>query len=97
MNKEEIKLAREAYGLQDACNLSGVVHAFSEILTELQRIAYERNEGTDWVNRHFISTVIADKIAQLTGTQSVSNNAVDKAWETLHNVIFEAKYEQQCN
>lgn len=58
--------AKEAIVVQDACNLSGVVHKFSQILTEvLWPEARKQEKGTDWVNRHPISIMFTDKIASL--------------------------------
>lgn len=62
--------AQTALDVQDACNLSGVVFAFSRILTEvLWPEAHSTGKGTDWVNTHPISVLFADKIAHLTGIQ----------------------------
>jgi hypothetical protein len=61
----ESEMAQVALQVQDAVNLSGVVHRFSGVLTELWRVANERNEGTLWVNTHPVSVLFADKIADL--------------------------------
>jgi len=66
-NKTEQELIEIALGIQDASNLSGVVHSFSEALSRLWEIAHEKNEGTRWVNRHRISRLFADKIISLSG------------------------------
>jgi len=50
-----------ALDVQDACNLSGVVHSFAEVLP---RIREEAND-TDKINRHPISVMYASKIAHL--------------------------------
>ena len=64
---------RSALAAQDACNLSGIVHSFANILTDLQVEAAEQGEGTEWVNNHPISILFADKIADLTcgGTRQI--------------------------
>lgn len=55
-------LAKEAMDVQDACNLSGVVHGFSRAITEL-RSYYD----STWdINTHPISVMWASKIASLT-------------------------------
>ncbi len=59
------ELAREALGVQDACNLSGVVHAFSRVMKALGDAP--ECTGTDWKNRHPIAILFASKIASLTG------------------------------
>lgn len=62
--------AKEAITVQDACNLSGVVHAFSRIMSEvLWPEAHQLGKGTDWVNQHPISVMFSSKIASLTGSE----------------------------
>lgn len=58
---------RDAILVQDACNLSGVVHSFSRIMTRVWIEARKRGKGTDWVNEHPICVLFANKIANLTG------------------------------
>jgi len=53
--------------VQDACNLSGVVHTFSGIISKIWDEANARKEGTDWVNHHPICRLFAEQIAHLTG------------------------------
>lgn len=65
--KTENELIREAWLVQDACNLSGVVHSFSRSISRLWQIADEENRDTFWVNQHIISKLYADKIKQLAG------------------------------
>lgn len=58
--------------VQDACNLSGVVHSFSAVITKVRNtLALERNGNysTDDVNRHPICVMYASKIASLTGCE----------------------------
>jgi hypothetical protein len=58
------QLASEALSVQNACNLSGVVHSFSRALTDLR--ANLPNAGTDEINNHPISLLYASKIESLT-------------------------------
>jgi hypothetical protein len=53
--------AREAIVMQDACNLSGVVHAFSRAMS----VVRENASGTDEANVHPIAVLFADKIMDL--------------------------------
>jgi hypothetical protein len=48
-----------------ACNLSGVVHSFSGVLTRIWDEAREQGEGTNWVNQHPISRMYAYAINKL--------------------------------
>lgn len=65
MTRTEAQLAREALDVQDACNLAGVAHSFSRVITDLCAVARERGEGTEWVNTHPVSVLFSDKIASL--------------------------------
>jgi hypothetical protein len=65
------QLARDALDVQDACNLSGVVHAFSNVMTALREHARAGNwENTDKLNHHPIAIMWASKIASLTGCEN---------------------------
>jgi len=81
------ELATEALQVQDACNLSGVLHAWSRSITEL-RVLLEGQTGfsTDKLNRHPISVVWADKVASLTGTQNDTKSVFD-AFGWCHDLI----------
>jgi hypothetical protein len=64
------ELAKEAIAVQDACNLSGVVHGFSRAITRLRTLLEAQGKGgTDNVNRHPICVLWADKIADLAGRE----------------------------
>ena len=59
------EMATEALRVQDASNLSGVVHCWSEVLTNLWEIARKDNHDTKWVNEHPISKLFAEKCYDL--------------------------------
>ncbi len=62
------EMAEEGLAVQDACNLSGVVHSFSRIITEVRnRLEAEGKGGTHNVNTHPVCVIFANKIASLTG------------------------------
>jgi hypothetical protein len=63
-------LAAEALAAQDACNLSGVVHSFAEVLDDLWLHAQAAGQGTDWVNRHPITRAFVGKLASLSHLQN---------------------------
>jgi hypothetical protein len=63
------ELAQQALDIQDASNLSGVVHSFSRAMEVLWAEARAHNHGTDWVNAHPIATLFIDKLASLNRTQ----------------------------
>jgi hypothetical protein len=61
----EPKDYQDALMVQSACNLSGVVHSFSETLSKIWDEARETGKDTDWVNKHPICTLFAEQIAHL--------------------------------
>lgn len=69
MAKTEQELIKEAIQVQDACNLSGVVHSFSRAMNDLWAIANVTGsgKGTDWINTHRVSRLYASKIQSLSG------------------------------
>lgn len=54
-----------ALDIQDACNLSGVVFAFAEIMERLCDEASELKKDTNWKNTHPIVVLFADKLLAL--------------------------------
>jgi len=75
----------EALAVQNASNLSGVVHSFSRVLEIL------RGEGlsTDEIAAHPITRCWADKIASLTGIQD--DLVAFEAFNAVHNHIEQEK------
>lgn len=70
--------AQSALDVQDACNLSGVVHSFSKVVTILRE---QRDcNGTTWVNEHPVSILYSAKIASLTGVAHIAEG-FEKAWD----------------
>lgn len=68
MAKTEQELIKEAIQVQDACNLSGVVHSFSRAMSDLWAIANASGgKGTDWINTHRVARLYASKILSLSG------------------------------
>jgi hypothetical protein len=64
-DEEMTMMVINAINVQDACNLSGVVHSFSRILSHLWIYANEHGYGTYWVNLHPLSVLFANKITSL--------------------------------
>lgn len=77
MEKTIKDLANEALLVQDACNLSGIVHSFSRAITRLRELYPDK--GTEFYNTHPVCVLFSDKIASLTGSDSSS--AFEKAYE----------------
>ena len=66
--------SQKALDIQDACNLGGVVLAFHDVIEAVWDEANRQKKGTDWVNRHPICVLFADKIEQLTGKTNTTTN-----------------------
>ena len=76
------ELAQEALDVQDACNLSGVVHGWSRSMSRLYEILREQKEfsGTDQVNHHPINQLWASKVQDLAGMGLSDYEAFSKAY-----------------
>jgi hypothetical protein len=71
--------AQQALDIQDACNLSGVVHAFDRAMTALCEESRRIGTGTDWRNTHPIVTMHLLKLAELNGCGSTLHESYDAA------------------
>lgn len=86
MKKTMKDFAREALQVQDACNLSGVVHSWSRMLPELRECVEEECKqnnvsfSTDLFNAHHINVMFANKIASLSGATHDDEVSVSFAW-----------------
>lgn len=69
----ELRDYEDALACQSACNLSGVVHSFSKVVSKIWDESNAANEGTDWVNTHPICRLYAEQIAHLSGAGSPTN------------------------
>lgn len=74
------KAAKDALTVQDACNLSGVVHAFARAMTVIR----ESTPGTEDANRHPVAVLFADKIMDLVGRPDLS--AYGKAYDSCKEI-----------
>jgi len=75
MSKTIQQLAQEAIDVQDACNLIAVLHGYARAMSCLNEIV----KGTDATRLHPIAQAWADKVASLTGTQSLGADVAMKA------------------
>lgn len=85
MSKTIKELAQDALDVQSACNLSGVIHAFSRTITKLRELL--PGVGTDAINTHPICILWSDKIAALTGTQTIGHDNVSAAYDAIYKLI----------
>ena len=75
---EKSLISEHSYQLTEfahsACNLSGLVHDLSRILTnEIWPEARRLGHGTDWVNQHPIVICFVNQIMYLSGADDFSN------------------------
>ena len=71
----------EALQVQNACNLSRVVIAFSRVLQKLR----DSGLGNDAIHSHPLTRVWADKIASLTGIQDPGNANACEAFNAVQS------------
>jgi len=65
--------AQQALDVQDACNLSGVLHSLDQIVSQILWPEARRiGKGTDWVNRHAIVSAFLYKLMDLNGGETDS-------------------------
>lgn len=73
-----------AYQVQDACNLSGVLYSMVEALKRVRAEAAARRLGWDWASQHPIMVLYLDKVHHLMQTQPLfDNRIVDQAYDIL--------------
>jgi hypothetical protein len=71
--------AQAALDCQNACNLSGVVRTFNEVVSEVLWPESRRNGGgTRFVNQHPISTLFLIKLSALNGCDCFCSEATNK-------------------
>jgi hypothetical protein len=76
-NRTMYDLVKNALQVQDAVNLSGIIHSFSRDISRLRillELAYKEGGSptrfsTDLLNRHPICIMWSSKIADLTGSE----------------------------
>ena len=80
------QLAQKALDVQNACNLSGVLHTFDNVIRMLWVHARSQNQGTDWVNEHAIVIVFLDKLNSLAGIQKFNYEKVEAAYASVYEL-----------
>lgn len=58
---------QDALDIQNASNLSGLVHSLPAVVDAVWQEAYEQKEGTEDVNTHPVLTLWLDKLCTLAG------------------------------
>lgn len=57
----------DALEVQNACNLSGILHSWAAIMTKIREEASALGKGSDYINTHPVNVLFADKVRSLTG------------------------------
>lgn len=83
-------MARMALDVQDACNLSGVVHTWSKILPQLRKLvegdckANGKDFSTDVLNRHPVNVMFCNKLASLSGCNDPVSPSGDEGFSDAY-------------
>ena len=87
--KEDVpfELAKLANTVQNACNLSGVVHSFDKVVSKIWDLANAKKKGTDWVNHHPVTVMFVYKLCDLCD----AHGEWDKAEELVAEVLLEGE------
>lgn len=85
-NRTLEQLAEEAILVQDACNLSGVIHAWSRAISRLRQLT---NLGTDDLNTHPINVMWASKVGSLTRIGEGDYQKFSDAYDYCKNLVGE--------
>ena len=59
------KTYKQWWQAMDACNSSGLIHAFPKVVDEIWEEARERSQGTAYVNSHPLVIIFARKLLDL--------------------------------
>lgn len=79
------ELAQLALDVQNASSLSGVVHSFSDVVSEVRaRLEGEGKQSTSNINNHPVCVLFSDKIGSLTNSQTT--RACTKAYDWAYDV-----------
>jgi hypothetical protein len=88
------ELAQQSLDVQDASNLSGVVHSFSKAMDVLWAEARLHGHGTAWINHHPIVTLFVDKLASLNGSQD-NSSVVFSAYDKVRDILQQPTQQQE--
>ncbi len=79
--------AQSALLVQNACNLSGVLASFKEIVHEvIWPEARRLGKGTEFVNTHPIVTLFLDKLASLNHSQCLCSDSMKSYYSAYTEV-----------
>jgi hypothetical protein len=79
--------AQTAIDIQDACNLSGVLRAYSEAV----HAVFTAADNTEARNRHPVSICFASKVADLAGIGSLDIDTFGEAFHACQELVDASK------
>lgn len=81
------ELIKEALDIQNASNLSGVVHTFSRAITDLREILSKEGKfSTEAMNGHPVSILYSSKIASLTMSEDKFHYAYSWSLDMIEGI-----------
>lgn len=83
------QLAQDALDIQNACNLSGVAHAFSGAMSALWTHAHAAGMGTEWINTHPITIAYVSKLVSLARCEEI-NTQLD-AFNACEDIVKDGR------
>ena len=80
---------QRAMDVQCACNLSGVVKSFSDVMARIWAEARSNPAagGTDWVNKHPIARLYAEQVSNLSGAGMGDHDSYGVAYKACEEAI----------
>lgn len=78
--------AKDALAVQNAVNLSGVVHSFADAVDAVWDEAYKIGEGIKYVNTHPIVVAFLEKLIDLNEFQTGDSVARDTAFSIVEDI-----------
>ncbi len=79
--------AQTALDVQNAVNLSGVLHSLDEIVsTVLWEAARKQGKGTKYVNQHAIVTLFLHKLTSLNGCECFCSDRYSRATAEVERI-----------
>ena len=91
---EACKMAKAV--VEGACNVSGIVHDWSNRLSELWEVAAHLKKGTDWVNEHPVNKLILSQLTQLAKITTVGTSWWRISYEYIEEFIKDPKQTSLC-
>lgn len=83
------KYYQMALDIQTACNLSGVVFSFADVMQAICEEDHKVNGGTEWKNHHPIAVLFAAQISHLTTGSLTDTHKYYEAYAECKRMVEE--------